>query len=308
MTATNHVSYHLANHLKTALFVGVVTALAAGCGTTREAKYDAKPTAPATEEAKGEAQSAEEQGDALWAERVQKEKLMECIVKWEMAAEKSPNFDLLVKLARAHYFLADGFYAVEGDEAKRDAHYTKGLTFAEGAIGLGAPEYVAAVKGGATHIDSVKKVPVEAAPALYWQATNLGKWAASQGFATKLKYKDDAKATMDYIMEVTPDFFYSAPYRYFGAFEAATSGLAGGSLEKSNEYFKTAVEKSPGYLGTKVLWADYYAVKTNDRALYEKLLNEVLAADVNAEAEIIPENTREQAKAKRLLTMADEQF
>ncbi len=295
-----------------ARFALILSSLAAvACGTTREAQYDADKPAAQGEAVTADAGGADQlvaEGDAAWAERLDKEKLMVALQKWEEAAKTAPSAELYVKLSRGHYFLADGFYDVEGDEAKRDEHYTTGLGYAEKAIGMAAPAYVEAIKGGSAHVDVVGSIPDEAIPAFYWQATNLGKWAASKGFATRLKYKDDIKATMDRVMSGAPDYFYAAPFRYFGAFEAATSGLAGGSLEKSNEFFAQSVEKAPNYLGTKVLWASYYCTKKGDRELFEKLLNEVLAADANVDPDIMPENTREQAKAKKLLANADDEF
>jgi hypothetical protein len=281
--------------------------VAAGCGTTREAQYDTTKTETATENTDA-ANLLVEEGDALWAERSDKEKLIAAIAKWEEASSQAPSGDLYLKLARGNYFLADGHYSVEGDEAKRDEHYTIGLGFAEKATGVLAPEFVSAVQGGEKHATAILKAPPEAVPALYWQATNLGKWAASKGFATKLKYKDDIEATMLHVKSLDESYYYSAPFRYFGAFEAATAGLAGGSLEKSEENFQIAVERAPTYLGTKVLWAEYLCTKTQDKETYERLLKEVLAADAAVDPAIEPENRAEQRKAQKLLDRMDEEF
>ena len=143
---------------------------------------------------------------------------------------------------------------------------------------------------------------------MYWYATNLGKWAASQGFATRLRYKDDIKATMLQVKALDENYFFAAPWRYFGSFEAVTAGLAGGSLEKSEENYKKAVELAPNYLGTKVLWAEFLCVKKQDKATFKKLLEEVIAADPKAEPSVTPENTIEQLKAKKLLAQIDEKF
>jgi hypothetical protein len=249
-----------------------------------------------------------EEGDAAWAQRIDQAQLETAIAKWEEAASASLDAELALKLSRGHYFLADGFFAIAGDAEKRDAHYTAGLDWAEKALGLTAPDFVAASKEGMKHEEAILKAPVEAVPAMYWYATNLGKWAASKGFATRIKYKDAIKATMLQVKALDDSYFYSCPYRYFGAFEAATAGIAGGSLEKSEENFKLAVEKNPEYLGSKVLWVDYLAKKQNNKELYEKLLNEVVAADVVVDPAIEPENKREQEKAKKLLANIDDVF
>ena len=64
--------------------------------------------------------------------------------------------------------------------------------------------------------------------------------------------------------------------------------------------FDESIELQPGYLGTKVLKAEYYATKMQDAELFAKLLDEVLAADPDAIPELGPENRAEQAKAKKL--------
>ncbi len=230
------------------------------------------------------------------------------LAKWEEAAKNAPSAELFVKLSRGHYFLGDGYFAVQGNAEKRDEHYTIGLDWAEKALAMSAPEFVAASKNGVKHEEAIKGAGVEAVPAMYWYSTNLGKWAASKGFATRLKYKDAIKATMLRVKELKPDFFHGAVFRYFGAFEAATAGIAGGSLELSGENFAKSVEMAPDYLGTKVLWADYLAKKNNDRETYKRLLDEVIAADANANPDLMPENAQDQKKAKKLLAAIDDVF
>jgi hypothetical protein len=143
---------------------------------------------------------------------------------------------------------------------------------------------------------------------MYWYATNLGKWAASKGFATRLRYKDDIKATMDHVKSLDEMYFYAAPWRYFGSFEAVTAGIAGGSLEKSETNFKKAIELAPNYFGAKVLWAEYLCTKKQDKATFKQLLDEVIAADAKVDPAIAPENTIEQLKARKLLAEIDEKF
>jgi len=171
---------------------------------------------------------------------------------------------------------------------------------------------------GAKHADAIKLAPKEAVPAMYWYSTNLGKWAAGKGFATVLKYKDDIKATMDHVKALDEMYFYAGPWRYFGAYEARTAGIAGGDLGRSKEDFQKAVQMAPNYLGTKVLWAEFLCVKQqkdedgdgqNDgKVQFKKLLDEVIAADANVDPDIAAENAIEQQKAKKLLAKIDDLF
>lgn len=290
----------------------IVPALAvSGCATTYNAKWDEKPVAAAAAAAPTEVDATkalQEKADALWAKRNDKESLVAAIAAYEELAAKAPSADLFAKLSRAHYLLGDGHYALEGKAAERDAEYQLGLDWATKSLKAAAPAFAEAMAAGKKHGEAIQLAGKEAVPGMYWYATNLGKWAASKGFATRLRYKDDAKSTMDRVNELEPTFFYSAPLRYFGSFQALTAGIPGGSLVKSEEYFTQAVAAAPNYLGTKVLWADYLATKKNDRDTFVVKLNEVLAADPNVDPEIAPENLMEQAKAKKLLAEVEEKF
>lgn len=292
-----------------ALAVSSTLALA-GCATTYNAKWEEKPAAAAAAQVAptDETKALIAEGDALWAERGDKAKLQAAIAKWEAAAEKAPDAELFAKLSRGHYLLGDGFFALEKNDEAKDAEYQKGLDWATKALKLAAPDFAKAMADGKKHAEAIALAPKEAVPSMYWFATNLGKWAAGKGFATRLKYKDDIKATMEKVKGYDENYFYAAPWRYFGSFEALTAGLAGGSLDKSETNYKKSVELAPNYLATKVLWAEYLCTKRQDKATFKKLLDEVLAADAKVDPAIEPENRIEQEKAKRLLAQIDDKF
>jgi hypothetical protein len=300
----------------------LVAALAAGlsssCATTYDEKLTTKLDKVASAEETSTASTLTAEGDALWKERGDVEKLKACLGKWEQAIALAPSAELASKLARGHYLLGDGHYALADNVEGRDAEYEAGLNWANEALKLAAPEYTAAKAAGTKHADAIRLAPKEAVPAMYWYASNLGKWAASKGFATRLKYKDDLKATMDQVKALDEGFFYGATWRYFGGFQAATAGIAGGSLDLSKEFFEKSMQIAPNYLATRVLYADLLCPKLQKDAdgdgepdgkkKFKELLEGVLAADPAADPEIEPENRLEQAKAKKLLARIDELF
>lgn len=286
--------------------VFLIAAVAVSGCATYQAKWDEKITTPATPN--DAAATALTEGDAAWEARSDKAKLLEAIAKWEAAFEKAPTPELAAKISRAHYLYGDGYLALENNAEGRDAEYQKGLDWATRSLSMAAPEFAKAMSEGKKHADSITLAPKEAVPGMYWYATNLGKWAAGKGFATRLRYKDDIKATMEHVKKLDEMYFYAAPWRYFGSFEAVTAGLAGGSLEKSEVNYKKAVELAPNYLGTKVLWAEYLCTKKQDKETFKKLLDEVIAADAKIDPAIAPENTIEQLKAKKLLGEIEEKF
>lgn len=302
-----------------AILSSAAISFGAGCATTHEANWQDKPVVKEASADVAAASSAKvAEADALWDQRADRKQLEAAIALWEQAAAAAPSADVAAKLARGHYLLGDGFMALADDVAGRDAEYQKGLDWATTALKLSAPEFSAAMAGGAKHADAITKAPKESVPAMYWYASNLGKWAASKGFATRIKYKDDIKATMDHVKALDESFFHAGPWRYFGAFEALTAGIAGGDLKKSKDNFAKAVTMAPGYLGTKVLWAELLCVKIqgdadndgqNDgKVQFKKLLDEVIAADPNVDPTIAAENGLEQQKAKKLLAKIDDLF
>jgi len=123
-----------------------------------------------------------------------------------------------------------------------------------------------------------------------------------------LANKDKYRAAMERCLMLDPGYFHGGPDRYFGAFYAVAPSFAGGDLSKSEEHFHRAFAAAPDYLATKVLMAENLAVKRQDRALYERLLQEVLAASDGVMPGLEPETRVEKQKAAELLQQADDKF
>ena len=297
--------------------LGVVLSVG-GCATTYDEKLNTKLEATGSETEASQAASLMAEGDVLWAERLDEGKLKEALTKWEQAIKLTPSAELATKLARGHYLLGDGHYGLADKTDARDSEYQLGLDWANEALKLSAPEYAAAKVAGKPHGEAIRLAPKEAVPAMYWYATNLGKWAAGKGLVTRLKYKDALFATMTQVKALDEAFFYAAAWRYFGSYEAVASGIAGGDLGLSKSNFEKAIALAPSYLGTKVLFADLYCPKMqkdddgdgepDGKKLFKQLLDEVIAADPSVDAAIAPENQLEQRKAKKLLAKIDELF
>ena len=113
---------------------------------------------------------------------------------------------------------------------------------------------------------------------------------------------------MEWVTEKDPDFFYGGPPRYWGAYYSIAPSFAGGDVELARQKYEESLKIAPDYLGTRVLMADTYATKVQDRDLYVRLLTEVLEADPTVLPDIVPEQKVEQEKAKDMLDQADERF
>lgn len=271
--------------------------------------------AQATADGKGDAQAQAPvdvapmiaKGDEGWAKRTDPSAIRAALTEWEKAAEAAPNnLDVLIKLTRGHYFLADGYLRDQDKEYLEVMD--KAVKWGEKAMVAASPEFEATMRDGGKIPDAVKLVPKEGVPAMYWYASALGKWAKKKGFAVLVGQKDNVKATMDRCLELDPNFFFGGPHRYFGAFYAVAPAFAGGDLEKSKVHFNKSLEFEPNYVGTKVLWAAELSTKEQDEDTFEKLLNEVLAAPDDAIPELKPEILVEKAKAKELLAEQGDLF
>ncbi len=257
----------------------------------------------------GDASPMVEQGDALWAERSDRPKAEAAIKAWEEAGRTDPTrADVQLKLAYAYYFLANAHlrWLDDPDDAQMAA-YEKGVVAAERAIKLSTPAFAQKIKNGESWVAAVKTVEKAGAPALYWYATNLGKWALLDGFTTILSHKDDIAATMQHVLELDEGFYHGAPRRYFGVYRTKIP-FPGGDLPESKMHFEKAIALDPNYLDTKVLYAESYATKAQDDALFKRLLAEVIAAPDDVIPELVPESRNAKRVAQKLLDDIDEFF
>lgn len=245
-----------------------------------------------------------------WAKRDDKAELKAAIVAWEKAVAEDPkNAQALTWLSRANYFLADGFMAVEGADQKAEFEvYQKGVDYGERALLILDPGFEKQMRAEAKFEDAIKTIGKDAIPAAYWYAVNLGRFASKQGLSQRLFYKDKLRATMERILELDQGFFYGAADRYFGAFFSILPGIAGKDLDRSAKHFEKSLELAPGYLGTKVVKAQFLSVELDDEDMYKSLLDEVIAADADAVPEVAPENRAAQRTAKKMLGEIDERF
>jgi hypothetical protein len=111
-----------------------------------------------------------------------------------------------------------------------------------------------------------------------------------------------ARALVERSVELDPGYYAATGLTFLGVVEASSLSP---DLEKSKAYFEQALaETDRRALMVQVHMARHYAVKTGDRALYEKLLNEVLAAgDVLPTARLV--NRMARARAELYLDHAD---
>lgn len=287
--------------------------LTVGCGGGRATAFETSGGGAVSAEAQARHDELVATGAAAWAERDDEARLRACIDAWTQALEAVPSdWDLWQRLARAQYFLADGHMAFDAArEAETTAMYQTAIASAERSLAEHYPEFAERMNNATTIEEKTAAfalIDASGVPALYWRASALGKWARRDGFATVLSYKDEIRAMMTHCLNTDRYYFYAGPDRYFGAFYSVAPTYAGGDLELSRQHFEHSISVAPNYLGTHVLFAVEYAVKAQNRELFESELNLVLAADASVEPDIRPENLAEQHKARDAMARIGELF
>lgn len=292
-----------------------------GCAAERTPAWQAQtPATPSkTPPTKGAAAAADDpfqkavaEGDALFAERGDRDKLQKAILAWERATALKDDWRIWSKMSRAAYFMADGILGFETDteegKKKQEEHFQKGIAYGERAMGSYSPEFLKAVKADNKPEDHVKLINKDGVPAMYWFAVNLGKWAKAKGFATRLANKDKIKKIIDRCNELDPDYFYGAPPRFLGAYYAIAPAFAGGDLNKAYDFFNKSITKAPGYFATRVLLAEEWATRRPDKEAYKRELELVLNTREDVLPEVIPEQRIEKKKAEKALKLMEDRF
>lgn len=295
--------------MKRVLILAALSAVIAACGAGRKSHWEGPKTGAGAAAAESP-DALVASGDTAFANRGDKAQLEAAIAAWEKAATMKPeDWKTQAKLSRAYYFLADSHLRKAGEGSDEQLKtYEMGTAAGERAMAASSPKFKESVTGGGTVEEGVKHVPAEGIECLYWYATNLGRWSHYKGLGAKLGNKDKIKAAMTRVMEIDEKFFHAAPHRYFGAFYAIAPSFAGGDMDKSEKEFKKALEMAPNYVGTKVLYAAEYAKKKKDRALFDKLVADVLATPDDVIADLVPETKNDKDKAAELKANADKLF
>lgn len=278
--------------------------LVLGCGK-QVGSYEVA-TPPTTPVAADQAAVLKGEADALWNERGDKAKLQAALAKYEQVHGMNPSDrDVAGKLLRGWYFLGDGH---ETDKAARISAWFTAIEWGKKCLAINTEFTALLAKGDEDESTAARAFTVADVPCLYWTSSSLGKWAKASGLTTTLKHLPTVKAYMTRVGELDPTYFYNGPDRYWGAYYAVIPSFAGQDLVKSKAHFDKAIAAYPNYLGTHVLLAAEWAVKTQNKAEFEKELNWVIAAPADSIPEIQPEMEAEQRKAKALLASQGDYF
>jgi len=242
----------------------------------------------------------EKKGLYYWEKRMNPDHAEQAKFFLSKAYEIKPEEDnLAILYSRACYFV--GFY-IEKIPEKKDSLFLEGYNIAKGIVyhsqsfqkGFNA----LADDSLARELRGIEALGKSSIPALYWWVANLGRYLINKPVVERLNHRDLLETIIHKILSLDPTYFYGGGFRMLGIFYIR---LPGTELSKSKQYFDQAILTFPNYLGTKVLLAQYYYTKAEDREHFHRELQEVLLADPTLTPGIMPENMYEQKIAAKLL-------
>lgn len=264
---------------------------------------------------KGDDSALQKVAQDAFKDRLNIASLQRALATWEQAAQiNAANIETYVMLSRGYYFLADGHYSFDAgkDKAANKAmleNFEKGVAAAERGLIANSPDFAAKMKAKVKVIDALDALKASDAPLLYWYAVNLGKWARAKGLTTILFWKGTVKKAVEKVLALAPTYWYGAADRYLGALYSILGGMTGGDKKKSKVHFDASLKAAPNYFATKVLMAEhYYGKRMSDRKSFDRLLDEVIKGDANADPAIMPEQKIEQRRAADVVKRADDIF
>ncbi len=134
-----------------------------------------------------------------------------------------------------------------------------------------------------------------------WIQANSGDWNAIADIPK-------VKATMVWLVSVDSEYEQGSVHLYLGVLNTYLPPSFGGQPELGREHFEQAIELSDNQnLLAKVLMAKHYARLVFNQDLHDKLLNEVIHAEVEARGFTLI-NTLAKQQAKILLDGSNEYF
>ncbi len=292
----------LSRHLRSALGALCIVVLG-GCDV---AKFTADSTA-------GLFTRAAPAFESYWDYDLAGEAMPATIVQFEGILRVIPDNDsILAQLSQAYIAYAYGWveadveqFEFEGDYEEADAQrqrarmmYLRSIDLTRHRIRLRDESVDDAVNGTVEDLEAwlhATFVAEKDAEMLLWHGYAWGSYINTS--------KDDMEAVADLAyakafvarsIELDPNYYNAAGYTFMGV---ATASDLGADMDQAKAYFDKALARTERRaLQTQVNMARYYAVKTGDRELFDKLLTEVMdAEDPLPEARLANVMARERA-------------
>lgn len=199
--------------------------------------------------------------------------LWEAIRLWEEALPlvRSPEEkrEVLVKLARAWFELAEAYLAEKGQQERA---YKRGMDYGLEALRLD-PEFRRVEEQEGFRAALRRSADVEA---LFWYGNNLGRWLGFHYWEALTGGTRDVLAAFERCVELAEGYWAAGPRRALANFLAQTPGFLGGDFARAQAEFQRAVELAPEFLQNYVDYAEHWAKRAGDLELFCSLVAEAL--------------------------------
>lgn len=225
-----------------------------------------------------------------------------------LAAANPDNPTILIAAADAQMAYATGFV----DKSRKER--AKAMLFKAKNYGLRAlsrnKQFARAMDGPQdAFVASLRKFRKNDAGAMFTTASAWVMWIiASSDSPAALGEMPKVLALMDRVAELDPDIREGGVDLFQGIYFTVLPLGGGRDLDKARAHFERSMEiAGPDYLMARVTFAEFYARYSFDQELFEKTLQEVLAAEPQ-----VPEytlmNTLAKTRAQGLLDQVDDLF
>lgn len=221
---------------------------------------------------------------------------------------RDPSSETLL-LAAAQLYGAYGGQFVDSSE-RAQLHTKIAKDYAQKALCLELKALCEAEKSGLKDFQqALLEVDDDEVKWLYGYATATAGWVQTHsGDFNAMAALPKVEAMLARVTELAPRWDNGNPWLYRGVLASQVPPALGGKPERARAYFERAIKVSDGYnLMAKTLYAEFYARLLFDQELHDRLLNEVLAAEVEAPALTLA-NVLAQQKARELLASGQEYF
>jgi hypothetical protein len=223
-------------------------------------------------------------------------KLLEGLLK------KDPqNREILVSLAMG--FAGYTLLFVESDHPERASHlYLRARAYGFQALGDKGRVLADSATSLETLQGTLKTLSKSDYPALFWATLSWNAWISlNLDQPRALSQAAFAEACLNRLLEMDPLYFHGLPHILAGALFSARPPLLGGDPSRAGTHFEAALEENRGrFFLTQVYFARYYAVRVQDKALFERLLEAVKTDD--------PENLKDACLINRVMQHRAEQL
>ncbi len=281
-------------------FIFLCLMLLVSCSTQRMAAQLAFPLV------QGQYKAMQEEADlGLAAEAIPSNlKMMEGLLKGDES-----SMPILNNLAEG--FCSYSFSFIEDSNPERaSALYQRGRGYAVRSLAESSGVKDLLTLTGEEFQFVLKGMNANDLPALFWLGQCWSGWlmlnlGSPETFADISRVEWLMKRTAD----LDEDYHYAGPHLALGGFYGSRTKMLGGDPEKARYHFERNLELNQRkFLLTQLIYARTYAVQSQDKELFGRLLKEILDSSSNALPEQRLANEVAKQKARKLLDMADELF